>query len=87
MNQVEIPEVDQKAAGLPDGKNDILADNRVDKQQETAAQTEIPEGGRYEAAAVLFRIEPLDEKAHEKKGLAGKSQYEQRRLRIRHGLP
>ncbi|GAB6112326.1 hypothetical protein JCM14713_20840 [Desulfomicrobium salsuginis] len=75
-----IAEVDDETRGLSNDEDNIPTENRVNEEEQTAKQAEIPEiDGNY-AAALFFRDNPLPEEAHEKKGLSDKTNCQQPEL-------
>jgi hypothetical protein len=82
----QVAGIDQETGGLTDGKDDVPAHQGVDQQQTAPAETEIPEGGWNETAAVPFRMEPLDEKPQEKQNLSGKTYPEYESMALIHGV-
>ena len=77
MNQIEIPEVYEETAPLPENEHGVLFQYGIDEKQPAAADAEIPKGeGNYAFALSLAR-NPLDQKSAEKQSLAAEPQKEQ----------
>ncbi len=77
MNEVEIPHVYDEAAPLSENEHGVLFEYGVNEKQSTAADAEIPEGERYDAFALPFAHNPLDQKSAEKQSLAAEPQNKQ----------
>jgi len=77
VNQIEIPEVYEETAPLPENEHGVLFQYGIDEKQPAAADAEIPKGeGNYAFALSLAR-NPLDQKSAEKQSLAAEPQNEQ----------
>jgi hypothetical protein len=73
---MEIPEVNEKTAGLADGKNDVPAMNRINEEGGATEEAAIPKSYRNNAAAGAFTAVPLEYKAGGEKRLSAQANAE-----------
>jgi hypothetical protein len=60
---VKIPEVNEKTAGLADGKDNVVPMNRIDEEGGASEEAAIPKTYRDHASAGAFTAVPLEYKS------------------------
>lgn len=69
-DKVDVAQIDEDAETLTQDKNQILLMKGVCKNDQSAAEAEIPEDFRHDAFFGAFAGDPLHDKAHHEQALA-----------------
>ena len=72
-DQIEIAQINEDAGGLTDNKDRVSLVDGIAEKNEAAAQTEVPEGERYDTMSLFFTLPPLHQEAQSKEKLTGKT--------------
>ena len=72
-DQLDVAQIDKGAKRLAENEDQILLVNGVRQDDQTAAQTEIPENFRHNALFGAFTVNPLEQEAHHEKALTQKA--------------
>jgi hypothetical protein len=74
-DQIEVAQINEYARRLADDKYRVFTVKRVSKESYPSCQAEIPESFWNHTAPDALALNPLDDKAHGKERLPGKSHY------------
>src|SRR5262249_33891001 len=69
-NQPQVAEIGDEARALADHEGPALDVDRICEGNKTAADAEIPEGDRHDAAAFHFAFQPLNDEACREQALS-----------------
>src|SRR5882762_1154638 len=71
VHEIQVPQVDEDAKALAEDEDRVLDGERVDEQQEPAADREEPEGDRKDAFFRALAGDPLHHETHGEQRLPG----------------
>ncbi len=72
-NKMQVPQVDDHACTLPGNEDRVALVDCIGKENQTAADTEVPELNRNNAPLCALTVQPLHKEPHEEHALSQKS--------------